>query len=97
MRFFLHAVTKAIQDVVLDSAQEVLPKGAMIAMEFRTEKDKTEKHIFGSHYRRFIPMSEVVAELGKRNFSIEHAEEGRGLSPYKEEDPFLCRIIAIKQ
>lgn len=97
MRFFLHAVSKEVQDVILDSAQENLPKGAMIAVEFRTEKDKTEIHIYGRHYRRFIPMFEIVQELRNREFSIEHAEEGRGLSPYNEEDPFLCRIIAIKQ
>ena len=97
MRFFLHAVTKEIQDVILDAAQENLPRDALIAMEFRTEKDKTEKHVYGRHYRRFIPMSEMVEELRSRGFSIEHAEEGRGLSPYEEEDPFLCRIISIKQ
>ncbi|MGV3568960.1 MAG: class I SAM-dependent methyltransferase [Ramlibacter sp.] len=96
MRFFLHSVTKSIQDVILDAAHATLPPKTMLALEFRTEKDADEKHVFGSHYRRYIPMAEMTEILEAKGFTISHAEESRGLSPYQDEDPFLCRIIATR-
>jgi hypothetical protein len=33
----------------------------------------------------------------QHNFDVLHEEEGTGLSPYKEEDPVLYRIIAVQR
>ena len=34
--------------------------------------------------------------IEKYDFSILYSEESKGFSPFKDEDPFLCRIIAKK-
>ena len=96
MRFFLHSVTKDIENIIFFCLKKNLPQGSLIGMEFRTEKDKDALHIFKRHYRRFIPMQEMINELEKFDFSILYSKESRGFSPFKDEDPFLCRIIAKK-
>ena len=96
MRFFLHSVTKDIQNIIFFCLKKNLPQGSLIGLEFRTEKDKDALHIFKRHYRRFIPMQEMINELEKYDFSILYSKESRGFSPFKDEDPFLCRIIAKK-
>ena len=37
-----------------------------------------------------------IQDLEKYNFSILNSKESRGFSPFQDEDPFLCRIIAKK-
>ena len=96
MRFFLHSVTKDIENIIFFCLKKNLPQGSLIGLEFRTEKDKYALHIFKRHYRRFIPMQEMINELEKYDFSILYSEESKGFSPFKDEDPFLCRIIAKK-
>ena len=96
MRFFLHSVTKDIENIIFFCLKKNLPQGSLIGLEFRTEKDKDALHIFKRHYRRFIPMPEMINELEKYDFSILYSEESKGFSPFKDEDPFLCRIIAKK-
>ena len=96
MRFFLHSIPKEIENIILENSSKIMKKDYLLALEFRTEKDKKAKHIYKKHYRRFIPMKEMILELKKYHFDITHAEEAQGLSPYKDEDPFLCRIIAKK-
>ncbi|KQY26728.1 class I SAM-dependent methyltransferase [Rhizobium sp. Root482] len=97
MRFFLHSVTKDIQDVIIDAMRATLPAGVKVALEFRTEKDAEEAHVFGGHYRRYIPLREMTETLQAAGFRVTHSEESRGLSPYMGEDPFLCRILAEKE
>ena len=96
MRFFLHSVTKDIENIIFFCLKKNLPQGSLIGLEFRTEKDKDALHIFKRHYRRFIPMREMINELEKYDFSILYSKESKGFSPFKDEDPFLCRIIAKK-
>ena len=50
-----------------------MKKDYLLAFEFRTEKDKKAKHIYKKHYRRFIPMREVIMELKKYGFYITHS------------------------
>ena len=96
MRFFLHSVTKDIENIIFLCLKKNLPQGSLIGLEFRTEKDKDALHIFKKHYRRFIPMPDMINELEKYGFSILYSKESKGFSPFKDEDPFLCRIIAKK-
>ena len=96
MRFFLHSIPKEIENIILENSSKIMKKDYLLACEFRTEKDKKAKHIYEKHYRRFIPMKDMIMELKKYGFDITHSEESQGLSPFKDEDPFLCRIIAKK-
>jgi len=96
MRFFLHSVTKDVENIIFLCLKKNLPQGSLVGMEFRTEKDKDALHIFKRHYRRFIPMQEMINKIEKYDFSILYSKESKGFSPFKDEDPFLCRIIAKK-
>jgi tetratricopeptide (TPR) repeat protein len=96
MRFFLHSIPKEIENIILENCSKLMKKDYLLALEFRTEKDQNSKHIYKKHYRRFIPMKEMILELKKYGFDITYSEEAQGLSPFMDEDPFLCRIIAKK-
>ena len=96
MRFLLHSVTKEIENIIFFCLKNNLPQGSLLGLEFRTEKDKDAMHIFKKHYRRFIPMPEMINELEKNDFSVLYSKESKGFSPFRDEDPFLCRIIAKK-
>lgn len=93
-RFFLHAVPQATEDAILNAAQRDLDGGFTLAAEFRTDRDAALPKAEGVHFRRFIATQDFAARLAARGFAIEHLEEGFGLSPYKDEDPHLCRVIA---
>ena len=69
----------------------------MFAAEFRTDKDEHMSKVHTKHYRRFQEAATFVADLSGRGWEIVHEEEGSGLSPYKGEDPVLCRVVGRRR
>ncbi len=53
MRFFLHSIPEETQEALMTALSEAAQDGDMIAAEFRTEKDKANKKVYGNHYRRY--------------------------------------------
>jgi hypothetical protein len=94
LRFFLHAIHEPVQVALLDAITEHALPGDLFAAEFRTDKDADNAKVHTKHYRRFQNGAELVADLRRRGWVIEHEEESAGLSPYGEEDPVLMRVIA---
>ena len=95
LRFFLHAIPEDVQDGLLAAIDAHARPGDYFAAEFRTDKDEANQHVHTRHYRRFQNAAEFSARLsGDLGFEILHEEEGTGLSPYKEEDPVLYRVVA---
>ena len=95
LRFFLHSITEDVQQGLLGVIRDLARPGDVFAAEFRTDKDQKKSKVHGKHYRRF----QNGAEFGRRllhdyGFTVLHEEEGTGLSPYKDEDPVLYRVIA---
>jgi hypothetical protein len=69
----------------------------MLAAEFRTDKDEELTKVHADHYRRYQNGPMFGDALRARyGFTIVDAVEGRGLSPYRDEDPELYRVIARK-
>jgi len=95
MRFFLHSIPVAVQELIFDVISR-LPPGFLLALEFRTDKDAHQPKTYADHYRRFIEPGEVAASLKRRGFTIDFEEQGTGLSPFGDEDPHLARILARK-
>ena len=61
----------------------------------RTRGDEPNTNVRTSHYRRFQNAEELRDSLDSTHgFEVLHSEEGTGLSPYKGEDPVLCRVVA---
>jgi len=95
LRFFLHAVPEDVQESLLASIHECARPGDMLAAEFRTDKDEKLHKTFGKHYRRFQNAPAFGAALDERfEFDVIDEAEGQGLSPYRDEDPHLYRLVA---
>ncbi len=94
LRFFLHAIDEATQQGVLDVIDAGARPGDALAAEFRTDRDAATAKVHTRHYRRFQSAETFLADLRARGWQVTHHEEGTGLSPYGDEDPVLCRVIA---
>jgi SAM-dependent methyltransferase len=98
LRFFLHSIPKDVQDGLLGVIDRVARPGDMFAAEFRTEQDEALSHVHLKHYRRFQNGPAFGAELNKKyGFELLHEHEGTGLSPYRDEDPVLYRVIGRRR
>ena len=98
LRFFLHAISDAAQETVLRAIDASAREGDYFAAEFRTDKDEKNTKVHQKHYRRFQSAETFRDSLVREHrFEVLHEEEGTGLSPYKEEDPVLYRVIAVRR
>ncbi|WLV25349.1 class I SAM-dependent methyltransferase [Aciduricibacillus chroicocephali] len=97
LRFLLHSIDKNTEEELFSILSTHLPSGSLIAAEFRTIEDKGKSKIYDNHYRRFIKAEDLMNDL-KSQYGFEelYFTKGTGLSVYKDEDPFLARIIARK-
>ncbi len=87
-RFVWHAINRKDQLKILKWTKKFL------FIEARTIEDKPK--IYKNHKRNLVNVTQLVSDLKKNSFQIIALEEGRGYSKFKNEDPFLVRIIAIK-
>lgn len=103
-RFTLHSVNRVQATQTLHWAYKSLVTGGKFCIEVRSTKDKlfgqgteVEKDAFVTdHYRRFVRIDELREELEQIGFTIELSIESKGLAVYKNEDPSVIRIVAIK-
>ena len=95
LRFFLHSIPEDVQDGLLGVIDSVARPGDMFAAEFRTDQDQARKHVHRKHYRRYQNGPAFGVALRERyGFDVLHEQESTGLSPYRDEDPMLFRVIA---
>jgi len=94
-RFLLHALTDEGRHNLLDMASEVLARGGLLLLEFRTGEDAEARHLFGEdHFRQYLNPELVVAEITSRGGTVIDRLEGQGLAVYKTEDPHVARLVA---
>ena len=86
-RFLWHSISNGLQKKILKWVR------GTIFIEARTIKDKPE-NIFGKHKRNLVDVSQLIEDLLNNNYVIVYFDQGRGLSPFKGEDPHLVRVIA---
>ena len=94
MRFFLHAIPEDVQRGLMRAIDTHARPGDFLVAEFRTDKDAENTKVHTKHYRRFQNAEDFRTSLGEYGFEVLHFEENSGLSPYKGEDPVLCRAVA---
>lgn len=94
LRFFLHAVPAATQATLLRTIAAEARAGDLFAAEFRTDKDAATAKVHGEHYRRYQSAEAFLAELRELGYEVLEWVESAGLSPYGNEDPVLCRVLA---
>lgn len=95
-RFFLHAITEDVEDILLSILDKHLKSGDTIALEFRTAEDEMLYKNFEDHFRRYIDTDIFDAKTKKHHFNIDFFVKSKGLSVYKDEDPYLARYVLSK-
>ncbi|MFK7863748.1 MAG: class I SAM-dependent methyltransferase [Pseudohongiellaceae bacterium] len=94
-RFTMHSIDDETEQRVFDQLPQVLRVGGHFFMEARSTKDESLEKVFGTdHFRRYLDFEKTVKKLEALGFSMIEKVESQGLSPYKEEDPFLIRLVA---
>lgn len=93
-RFILHALTDPGRQNFWRLASMTLRRGGRLFVEFRTPRDRHLPHTFGAHFRRYLDPDQVAAEIVAIGGEVVHREEGRGLAPFQDENPYVCRMVA---
>jgi hypothetical protein len=100
-RFFLHTINSIEEDIFLNLLKKISNKKTIVALEFRTTKDKlfkkgkkiSKNESITDHYRRFVEVSNFKNKLKKLNFKIIYFKQSVNLSNFKNDNPNLCRIV----
>lgn len=103
-RFTFHAINENKEDRTLDWIENKLNKGGCFFLEARSVKDPmykqgkalSETENFTNHYRRFMNLDKIISKLESRNFEIIFKIEDKDLAVYKDDNPYLIRVIAKK-
>jgi hypothetical protein len=77
---------------------------AKLLLEFRTDKDPMFKKSLAvgaqegvtDHYRRYINFETFIKNLTTYGFQVAYQHEDQGLSVHGDDNPFLGRVVAIK-
>lgn len=105
-RFTLHSINKNQEQLLLQRVFGSLRPGGKLFVEVRSVNDplfgkgRQLEHnawFYDNHYRRFIVLDELTAELENCGFMVEYAKESRGFASYGNEDPPVIRVVAAKQ
>lgn len=104
-RFSLHSVKCKTENIVLGWIKTHLSKNGLIFIEVRSIKDikynegikiSNKENFADNHYRRYFSKNSFIKKLIKYSLKVIYINEGRGLAPYKNEDPIVLRIVAKK-
>lgn len=97
-RFFLHSIDEENEKDLLETISDYIEPGDLFVSEFRIKEDECRQKEYPNHYRRFIDEKELLNRLekicGLNRLLL--FQKGNGFSIYKDEDPFLARIIVSK-
>eukprot|EP00550_Attheya_septentrionalis_P005466 CAMPEP_0198297334 /NCGR_PEP_ID=MMETSP1449-20131203/36504_1 /TAXON_ID=420275 /ORGANISM="Attheya septentrionalis, Strain CCMP2084" /LENGTH=233 /DNA_ID=CAMNT_0043998233 /DNA_START=34 /DNA_END=735 /DNA_ORIENTATION=- len=96
-RFFLHSLDDDQERLFLTALSSATKPGDRLYMEFRCSLDAKLDKLYKGHFRRYLGTSKLVqtleADLG---FHVSYQMTGQGMAKYKQEDPFVSRIICEK-
>jgi hypothetical protein len=92
-RFLLHAITDAEEHWFLEDVSSLVARGARLCVEARTVEDASLPKVEAPHYRRFIEARTLEERCRSLDMEVEFMQCGKGLAPYKSEDPAVVRMI----
>ena len=103
-RFTFHAINEKKEDKTLDWINDHLKEDSLFLLEARSIKDpmynegrklsKTEN--FTNHYRRYMQLDKIISKLESRDLEIIYQIEDKDLAVYKDDNPYVIRLIAKK-
>lgn len=102
-RFFIHSISEQEQVKFMNFLKSVKSQ-AKLLLEFRTDKDPMFKKSLNvgaqegvtDHYRRYLNFETFIQSLGTYGFKVVYQHEDQGLSVHGEDNPFLGRVVAVK-
>lgn len=103
-RFTFHSINENKENRTLDWIEANLKKDALFLLEARSINDPmfkqgealSETENFTTHYRRYMDLDSIINKLESRNFEILFKIEDNNLAIYKDDNPYVIRIIAKK-
>eukprot|EP01117_Protostelium_nocturnum_P000584 TRINITY_DN10665_c0_g1_i1.p1 TRINITY_DN10665_c0_g1~~TRINITY_DN10665_c0_g1_i1.p1 ORF type:complete len:230 (+),score=62.27 TRINITY_DN10665_c0_g1_i1:217-906(+) len=105
-RFTFHAIRKEDASRTIAWTFRNMKEGGKFFIEVRsvldpmcgkgTKVEGEEDAWINTHYRRFIRKDQLIQELEHNEFEIETVVESNGLAVWKDDDPVLIRVVAIK-
>lgn len=103
-RFSIHSINEEAEDRLLNWTFNNLNAGGLFLIEARSIKDTlynegekiSQTENFTDHYRRYCNKDVLINKLKKLGFRIIYETESKGLAVYKNEDPYIVRIISKK-
>ena len=95
-RFVMHSINDEQQSGFLKALGNEMKSGEKLYLEFRSKEDADLEKTFGNHYRRFVETDAFIKESAANGFSLDYRMTGQGMARYKREDPFVSRLILIR-
>ena len=103
-RFTFHSINEAKEDRTLDWIENNLDKDGCFLLEarslndpmFKQGKSLSDTENYTTHYRRYMDLDKIIEKLESRNFEIIYNIEDNNLAVYKDDNPYVIRIIAKK-
>lgn len=95
-RFVMHSIDDDQEKAFMLNLQENMLSGERIYLEFRSLEDAKLVKTFGNHYRRFVDTDRFVSAMEMLSFNLIYRITGQGMARYKDEDPFVSRLILEK-
>lgn len=92
-RFSLHSMDVATEDIFIKKSACKVGDRCILAIEARSTRDE-ENHVNADHARRFIDANILLEKIYYQGLDVCHFEESQGLAVYKNENPWIIRIIA---
>jgi len=93
-RFLLDVLPAATRADFWRFASMVQRRGGLTFLEFRTHRSRGEQTAFGTWGRRvYLNPKKVTAEIARRGGKVVKRVVGRGLAPFENEDPDVCRLV----
>lgn len=103
-RFTFHAINEKKEDKTLDWIKDHLKPDSLFLLEARSIKDPmynegkklSNTENFTNHYRRYMQLDNIVSKLESRDLEIVYQIEDNDLAVYKNDNPYVIRLIAKK-
>lgn len=93
-RFFLHAITDPEEQLFFEIAAGLMrPERDLLAMEFRTHRDRDLPKQTVNHFRRYVDPLRVLQRAAGTGLATEYFVEGFGFAKYGSDDAHVARFV----
>ena len=94
-RFFLHAIDDEAEQDFISVATQIVAKTphSIVAVEFRTERDRNQQKVTPEHYRRFVNPMTFATKCINAGMSLDYFVEGFGFAKHHSDDAHVARYI----